>query len=57
MSMIEGGIRMKGVFTVANARLHSSRTYYEYQLVDGNGRWYQDGAWVRERDLRTEKRR
>lgn len=56
MSIIEGGIRTKGVFTVAKGRLHPSGSYYEYQLVDARGSLYKNGAWIREKQLRMEKR-
>ena len=54
MSIIEGGIRSKGVFTIAKGRLHPSGAYYEYQLLDSSGSSYKKGAWVREKYLRGE---
>lgn len=57
MSLLEQGTRRKGIFTVAKGRLHSSGAYYEYQLVDANGRAYKNGEWIREKQLRMEKAR
>ena len=56
MSIIEGGVRMKGTFSVAKSRYNGAKAFHEYQLLDPNGQLYQRGAWVRERDLRLEKR-
>jgi hypothetical protein len=56
MSITEGGIRTKGIFTVARGRLHPSGAYYEYQLVDAVGTSYKNGAWIREKQLRLESR-
>ncbi|KAJ4348442.1 uncharacterized protein N0V89_009816 [Didymosphaeria variabile] len=55
MSIIEHGARRKGTFKIKRGRLTASG-YWEYQLsiIDGNGRLYQDGAWVRERELKAE---
>jgi hypothetical protein len=57
MSLIERGVRTKGVFSVSKGRLHTSKAFYEYQLVDGEGRPYKNGAWIREKDLRMEAKR
>ncbi len=56
MSIIECGIRTKGIFTVAKGRLHPSGAYYEYQLLDTGGSSYKNGAWIREKQLRLESR-
>ncbi|KAF2177834.1 hypothetical protein K469DRAFT_601474, partial [Zopfia rhizophila CBS 207.26] len=56
MSIIQSGARTKGTFTVLKSRLHSSKAYYEYQLVDSDGRAYKNGAWIREKDLKMDKR-
>jgi len=53
--MIEGGIRTKGIFTVAKGRLHPLGAYYEYQLLDASGS-YKNGTWIREKQLRLESR-
>ena len=57
MSVVQSGIRTKGTYTVAKGRLHSSKAYYEYQLLDDSGSPYKNGAWIREKDLKMEKRR
>jgi hypothetical protein len=57
MSIIDGGIRIKGIFIVTRGRLHRSGSYYEYQLKDSaSGSAHNNGAWIREKQLRTEKR-
>ena len=56
MSIIEGGVRTKGIFTIAKARYNSAKAFHEYQLLDRNGQSYLRGAWVRERDLRLEQK-
>lgn len=56
MALMERGTRTKGIFTVSTGRLHSSRAYWEYQLVDAEGRPFRNGAWIREKDLKTERR-
>ncbi|KAF2466509.1 uncharacterized protein BDR25DRAFT_75836 [Lindgomyces ingoldianus] len=56
MSMIQSGVRTKGTFKVAKGRLNKSKSYWEYQLEDGDGRPYKNGAWIREKDLKMEKR-
>jgi hypothetical protein len=55
MSIIEHGARRKGNFKVKKGRLTASG-YWEYQLsvIDGNGKLYNDGEWVRESKLKTE---
>lgn len=55
MSIIEHGARRKGTFKIRRGRLTASG-YWEYQLsiIDGKGQLYQDGAWVRERELKAE---
>ncbi|KAF2001670.1 hypothetical protein P154DRAFT_575017 [Amniculicola lignicola CBS 123094] len=55
MSVIQSGVRTKGTFTVLRGRLHASKAFYEYQLLEG-GQPYRGGAWIREKDLRLEKR-
>jgi hypothetical protein len=55
MAIIDRGVRTKGVFKVHKARLHSSRAYVEYQLFESDGLLLNNGAWVRERDLKMEK--
>jgi hypothetical protein len=54
MAMIEGGLRTKGTFTVAERRPHTLGAYYEYRLVNAGGKLYKNGAWVRERHLHRE---
>ncbi|KAF2868966.1 hypothetical protein BDV95DRAFT_609224 [Massariosphaeria phaeospora] len=56
MAMIANGVRTKGTFSVSKARRHSSGAFYEYQLQDGYGNPYKNGAWVREKDLRLEQK-
>ncbi|KAF2685825.1 hypothetical protein K458DRAFT_299763 [Lentithecium fluviatile CBS 122367] len=56
MSIIEGGIRTKGTFTIAKGRLHSSCGYYEYQLYTASGGLHNGGQWVREKDLKRQSR-
>ncbi|OCK80679.1 hypothetical protein K432DRAFT_404511 [Lepidopterella palustris CBS 459.81] len=55
MTLIAGGVRTKGVFTIHSSQ--SQRSYWEYQLKDGKGYLYNNGAWVREKNLKLEKRR
>ncbi|KAJ4300762.1 hypothetical protein N0V90_002850 [Kalmusia sp. IMI 367209] len=55
MSLIENGARTKGSFTISKGRLHPSG-YWEYQLADSNGTLYKNGAWIREKELRIERR-
>jgi len=57
MSLVDSGIRYKGIFTVRKARLHSSKGYFEYSLYDSNKELYKKGAYIRERDLTLEQRR
>ncbi|KAF2444219.1 hypothetical protein P171DRAFT_485682 [Karstenula rhodostoma CBS 690.94] len=55
MSIIEHGARRKGTFKIKRARI-SAYGYWEYQLsmIDGNGKLYKDGEWVREKELKAE---
>lgn len=55
MSIIEHGARKKGTFKIKRAQLNPSG-YWEYQLsiIEGNGRLYENGAWVRENKLKAE---
>ncbi|KAK7180654.1 hypothetical protein DPSP01_011247 [Paraphaeosphaeria sporulosa] len=55
MSVIEHGARTKGTFTIKKARI-SPYGYWEYQLsiIDGHGKLYKDGEWVREKELKAE---
>ncbi|KAF2501298.1 hypothetical protein BU16DRAFT_555791 [Lophium mytilinum] len=57
MTAIVNGVRMKKNFTVYKSQVNWSRSYWEYQLKDSSGALYNNGAWVRERDLKTESRR
>jgi hypothetical protein len=56
MSYIDNGIRCKKAFMVEKLRLHSSGSYFEYQLVDSRGKLFKKGAWFKENVLRLEKR-
>lgn len=55
MSIIEHGARRKGTFKIKRAQI-SPYGYWEYQLsiIDGNGKLYKDGEWVREKELKAE---
>lgn len=57
MTAIVNGVRMKKNFTVYKSQVNYSRSYWEYQLKDSSGALYNNGAWVRERDLKTESKR
>lgn len=55
MSQIQNGQRIKGVFTVERSQYNSRGDYVEYQLVDTlTGQ--KSGAWIREKDLKMERR-
>ncbi|KAF2789868.1 hypothetical protein K505DRAFT_365228 [Melanomma pulvis-pyrius CBS 109.77] len=56
MSIIANGTRKKGTFVVGESRCHASGAYWEYRLVDADGTLYKNGAWIREKDLRLEKK-
>ena len=57
MSQIIGGVRVKGVFTVYRAQYNAAGAYVEYQLTDTlTGKLHKNGAWIRERDLKLERR-
>lgn len=56
MSLIENGMRMKGVFKVSEGQIHPSGAWWEYQIVDATGRPFQGGTWVRENKLRLQER-
>lgn len=57
MKITQDGRLTKGVFNISEARLHSSGSYVQYQLVDAYGRLYEKGKWFRERDLNMERKR
>lgn len=57
MSQILNGQRVKGVFTVDKAQYNSRGDYVEYQLLDTlTGSLHKNGAWIREKDLKMERR-
>lgn len=56
MSVIENGIRKKGTFTIRKAQYNTSGEFYEYQLTD-SGQVYSGGAWIRENNLKLNKKR
>ncbi|KAF2732831.1 hypothetical protein EJ04DRAFT_565697 [Polyplosphaeria fusca] len=53
MSIIQGGARTKGTFTVERSRYSQSQRSCQYRLIDvHSGSLYNQGEWVRERFLR-----
>ncbi|KAF2129889.1 hypothetical protein P153DRAFT_385121 [Dothidotthia symphoricarpi CBS 119687] len=57
MSQISNGVRTKGVFTVYKAQYNVRGGYVEYQLIDYlTGGMHKNGAWIREKDLKLERR-
>ncbi|KAF2469347.1 uncharacterized protein BDR25DRAFT_371893, partial [Lindgomyces ingoldianus] len=56
ISIVQSGVRTKGTFKIAKGRLNKSKSYWEYQLEDSNGQPYKNGAWIREKDLKMERR-
>ncbi|OAL46256.1 hypothetical protein IQ07DRAFT_647864 [Pyrenochaeta sp. DS3sAY3a] len=57
MSQIVNGQRVKGVYTVSVSQYNSRGGYIEYQLLDAlTEKLYKNGAWVREKDLKIERR-
>lgn len=57
MSQILNNQRVKGVFTVSLSQYNSRGGYVEYQLLDPlTDKLHKNGAWIREKDLKTEKR-
>ncbi|KAF2278299.1 uncharacterized protein EI97DRAFT_250235 [Westerdykella ornata] len=57
MSIIENGIRRKGTFKIHKGRYNGTGGFWEYQMLEDGSRLYNNGAWVREKDLKLEKRR
>ena len=57
MAVIANGARTKGTFIISSSRVNSSKQYWEYQLKDSKGYFYSDGAYVREKYLKLERRR
>ncbi|KAF2023892.1 hypothetical protein EK21DRAFT_118344 [Setomelanomma holmii] len=52
-----GNDRVKGSFQIYQSQYNSERAYTEYQLLDPyKGTLVNNGAWIRERDLRMERR-
>lgn len=57
MSQVLNGVRTKGVFSIYKAQYNARGGYVEYQLADVlTGKLHKSGAWVRERDLKLERR-
>ena len=57
MSQILNGQRVKGVFTVNSSQYNSRGGYVEYQLLDIlTDKLHKNGAWIREKDLKMERR-
>ncbi|KAF2634568.1 hypothetical protein P280DRAFT_236811 [Massarina eburnea CBS 473.64] len=54
MSVVEHGIRTKGIYTVAKVGYNKEGAYPQYQLTDKEGRT--GSAWVRENKLKLQKR-
>lgn len=57
MTVIANGARTKGTFIISSCRVNRSRQYWEYQLKDSQGCLYSGGAYVREKNLKLERRR
>ncbi|KAF2011645.1 hypothetical protein BU24DRAFT_286040 [Aaosphaeria arxii CBS 175.79] len=57
MSQIVKGDRVKGTYTIHKARLHASKAYCEYQLLDAQKQLYNKGEWVREKVLKVDQKR
>ncbi|KAH7095571.1 hypothetical protein FB567DRAFT_32762 [Paraphoma chrysanthemicola] len=56
-ALLIGNDRIKGTFQVYQSQYNRERAVFEYQLVDPyRGTIVKNGAWIRERDLRIEKR-
>lgn len=52
MSIVQNGERRRGLFDIYQGRLSSA--YFEYQLFQDDGKLYNNGEWIRERNLRAE---
>ncbi|OCL02526.1 hypothetical protein AOQ84DRAFT_382594 [Glonium stellatum] len=57
MTIIANGARTKGIFTISGCRVNNSKRYWEYKLKDSKGYPYSGGVYVREKDLKLERRR
>jgi hypothetical protein len=57
MTVIANGVMTKGTFIISSCRVNRSKQYWEYQLKDSQGCLYSDGAYVREKNLKLERRR
>ena len=55
MTVKENGIRKKGTYTVYKIA-NSSAGYVEYQLQESDGSLFNSGQWVREGELKMDKR-
>lgn len=57
MSQILNGQRIKGVFTIDALQYNSRGDYVEYQLRDAlTEQLHRNGAWIREKDLKLDRR-
>ena len=57
MPLFQNGKRSKGTFIVAQSQYNSGGDYNEYQLLTlTNSELFEEGAWFRERLLRSERR-
>lgn len=57
MSIIENGARTKGTFKIKRAQINPYG-YWEYKLAIINSHdLYNNGVWVREKDLKAESTR
>ncbi|ORY00887.1 hypothetical protein BCR34DRAFT_102530 [Clohesyomyces aquaticus] len=57
MSTNINGFLTRGDFSINNSRYRKSKKYWEYQLEQSKGVLYENGAWVREKDLKKQSRR
>ena len=55
MTVIENGIRKKGTYTVYEIGTNSAG-FVQYQLEESKGKLFNGGKWVREGDLKMDKR-
>jgi hypothetical protein len=52
-----GNDRIKGTYQVYQSQYNAQRGFTEYQLVEPlTGRLVKNGVWIRERDLKMERR-
>lgn len=57
MAYISAGKRKKGTFSISRARVDKNKSYWEYQLLDDSQQLFDNGKWIREKELKREGKR